>query len=334
MSLKVESVNNCLLCKEEGTLLYDHLSDRFFGSPGTWRLVRCSSDGLVWLTPRPAKEDIPKIYSKYYTHVSDSPGRFTYRIREGLRTAICAAMAGAPSNQAWPWRLAGRVATLFPPLREAGRLGARCLTQKEMGRLLDVGCGDGRFLSLMRSFGWDVRGIDPDPEAARVAKHIHKLNVDCCTLDDIQLPSSAFDVITLHHVIEHAPNPLELLNQCRRLLSASGLLVIVTPNLGSIGHRLFSEKWRDLDPPRHFYLFDARTLSECVTRSGFRILSRTTSARWAYEISKASSNNSSGHGLSPVRRRFVGLCFQFAESFLKYFSRDSGEELVLRASPV
>jgi 2-polyprenyl-3-methyl-5-hydroxy-6-metoxy-1,4-benzoquinol methylase len=335
--LEVEPADKCLLCGDAGTLLYDHLTDRLFGSLGEWRLVRCPHDGLVWLNPRPARQEISKIYSKYYTHsVSDSSNGHSQSIRSELRVAICAAMAGAENRQRWHWKAIGKIATIFPPTRELGRMGARCLTQKQKGKLLDVGCGDGRFLNLMRSFGWDVRGVEPDAEAARIARDVYNLTVDCGTLDDIRIPPSSVDVVTLHHVIEHAPNPIELLQHCRRILTSSGLLVLVTPNLNSIGHRMFCRNWRDLDPPRHFYLFNSRTLSECVIRSGFGILSRRTSGRWAYEIGKFSRALSSNHVSIAAPRMYdkvAGLGFQLAESALKAFQPGSGEELVLLARP-
>jgi len=335
--LEVEHVENCILCGDAGTLLYDHLPDRLFGSPGEWRLVRCPHDGLVWLNPRPAMQEISKIYSNYYTHsVTGSSNGLSQRIRSELRVAICGAMAGAEYTQPWHWKAIGKIATIFPPIRELGRMGARCLTKKQKGKLLDVGCGDGRFLSLMRSFGWDVRGVEPDVEAARIARDVHNLNVDCGTLDDIRIPPSSLDVVTLHHVIEHAPNPIELLQHCRRVLTPSGLLVLQTPNLRSIGHRIFSRDWRDLDPPRHFCLFDPRTLSECVTRSGFRILSCSTSGRWAYHIgavSRALKSENRGFAAPRMRYKIEGLGFHLVESVAKVFRPESGEELVLLANP-
>jgi SAM-dependent methyltransferase len=155
-------------------------------------------------------------------------------------------------------------------------------------------------------------------------------------LDQVDLPAKSFDVVTLHHVIEHAPDPIELLRHCRRVLKPSGLLVLVTPNLSSLGHTVFSRNWRDLDPPRHFYLFNVGTLSECVTRSGFGILWRRTSDRWAYHIGMISRALSSNGGTIAVPRiydKVAGLVLQSTESILKVFRPYAGEELVLFARP-
>jgi len=61
------------------------------------------------------------------------------------------------------------------PIRAAVRkeLAGRSIMYLEgdrRGRLLDVGCGNGQFLSRMKGLGWDVYGTEPDPQAAGIAK--------------------------------------------------------------------------------------------------------------------------------------------------------------------
>src|SRR5208283_4697550 len=114
------------------------------------------------------------------------------------------------------------------------------------------GCGDGRFLALMRDAGWDVYGIEPDPVAAKVAQRELGTSVTVGALEDAGFPDEAFDAVTLSHVIEHVHDPVALLAECRRVLKPDGSVVIVTPNIRSLGHQKFQSLWRGLEPPRHF----------------------------------------------------------------------------------
>lgn len=75
------------------------------------------------------------------------------------------------------------------------------------GRLLDVGCGSGEFLAQMRELGWDVFGVEPDPQAARVAREQFGLTVWPGALAEASFPDGFFDAVTLNHVIEHVADP-------------------------------------------------------------------------------------------------------------------------------
>jgi len=81
--------------------------------------------------------------------------------------------------------------------------------------------------------------------------------------------------------VEHVHDPLGFLVECHRILKSNGQIVLLTPNLKSIGHRLFSDAWFHLDPPRHLYLFSLQTLKICVERANLQIKVIRTTARLA-----------------------------------------------------
>src|SRR5438046_3175301 len=64
----------CRLCGKPGERIYSGLSDKLFGTPGTWTLKQCSRPecGLAWLDPMPLEQDIDKAYTGYHTH-DESP---------------------------------------------------------------------------------------------------------------------------------------------------------------------------------------------------------------------------------------------------------------------
>jgi len=291
--IRLETVSRCLLCGAAGRPAYAGLRDRLFGVEGAWALARCPACGLVWMDPRPTREEIGKVYRGYYTH---GAGKEMPRL-PGLS-------------------LVGRLLGALPAVRDAASLRVMNLTGPP-GSLLDVGCGDGEFLARMRDLGWRVSGVEPDAEAAKRAWTRHGLSVHASLAD---VPGE-FDAVTHAHVVEHVHDPVGLLRECRRLLRPGGRLVAVTPNLRSLGHFVFRGDWLGLDPPRHLTLFTRQTLVRCALAAGFADPSVRSTARWA----RSAWVNSGG-----IRRRTLagGIVFQAVEHLLP----GAGEELVLECA--
>src|SRR5208337_943273 len=135
-------------------------------------------------------------------------------------------------------------------------------------RLLDIGCGNGDFLVNAQEAGWFVSGLEPDPEAAAVARQ-RGLHVTMGTVDVLANEWNSFDAITLSHVIEHVHEPNLLLQAVRRLLKPGGVAYIDTPNIDSRGAHYFGKNWRGLEPPRHLVLFNPASLIALLSALGF-----------------------------------------------------------------
>jgi len=146
------------------------------------------------------------------------------------------------------------------------------------GRLLDVGCGNGDSLVQMSAFGWNVEGIDTNPAMVQVCKE-RELKVIQGTLEDQNFPSDTFDAITVKHVIEHVYDPLGFLKECHRILKPKGQLMILTPNLRSIGHFLFTDAWLGLDAPRHLVVFTSDSLCLVAQQANLEVKSCHSTAR-------------------------------------------------------
>ena len=155
------------------------------------------------------------------------------------------------------------------------------------GRLLDVGCGSGWLLKRMQDLGWRVEGVDFDPVAVENARSA-RLRVRLGTLEAQQYHDNHFDAITMSHLIEHVYDPLRVLCECYRILKPGGRLVVVTPNGESWGHRIFKQCWRGLEPPRHLYIFNVRSLRYLAERVGFSKFKISTTVRDANGIFIAS----------------------------------------------
>jgi 2-polyprenyl-3-methyl-5-hydroxy-6-metoxy-1,4-benzoquinol methylase len=142
--------------------------------------------------------------------------------------------------------------------------------QKSKGSLLDIGCGRGLFLDIMKKDGWRVTGVEFNEETASYAKRAYELNI-ISPQAMMALPDESFDVITLYHVLEHSQDPITVLHTCVRLLKKNGLLVIAVPNLSSLQAVLGRSRWFHLDIPYHLYHFTLAGLRRLLVDNSMRI---------------------------------------------------------------
>jgi 2-polyprenyl-3-methyl-5-hydroxy-6-metoxy-1,4-benzoquinol methylase len=264
----------CALCGHNGKLLYSNQQDRLFGANGLWNLKQCINQdcGLIWLDPMPLKEEIGKAYASYYTHTpldSSQKPRLLRRIRNLIERGYLAKEYNYEiGSRPLLARSLGNLLYLLPIYRREAEAGVRCLPSLPGGRLLDVGCGSGEWLFAMQQRDWQVEGIDFDENAVNVAVQ-RGLRVHCNSLEQHGFPDNYFDAVTSNHLIEHVPDPVQLLVECARILKPGGKLVILTPNNASFTHRIFKQDWRGLEPPRHLHIFSMPSMRRALAMAGF-----------------------------------------------------------------
>ncbi len=139
------------------------------------------------------------------------------------------------------------------------------------GKILDIGCGDGSFLSFMKKRGWQAFGID---SSASTCDYMNAKNLVLIGQDFLESPidKESMDVVTYWYSFEHLSNPVEYLQKTYRVLKNDGILIVSVPNISSM-QAVFSRKhWFHLDLPRHTLHFSPATLREALLKSGFEIL--------------------------------------------------------------
>jgi 2-polyprenyl-3-methyl-5-hydroxy-6-metoxy-1,4-benzoquinol methylase len=141
---------------------------------------------------------------------------------------------------------------------------------KESGRALDLGCGNGAYLLLLKKMGWDVIGVDMNDNVSREVKEA-KIPVLTGELEELKLEENSFDLITLWHVLEHLHDPLKTLKLVHRLVKDDGILFVEVPNNTSALSRLFKSNWFAWDLPRHLCHFSPTSLSKMLNQAGFEI---------------------------------------------------------------
>ena len=139
------------------------------------------------------------------------------------------------------------------------------------GRVLDIGCGRGLFLDVMRNGGWDAVGTELNKETASYATKVYGLEVVTGDLIKHKLDEESLDAININQVLEHLKNPNEVLLECRRLLRRGGLLLISVPDLRSLQFVIGKENWFLLDLPFHLFHFTEEGLVGLLKTHGFEI---------------------------------------------------------------
>ena len=108
---------------------------------------------------------------------------------------------------------------------------------KSDGAVLDLGCGRGEWLSLLRQWGINATGIDSDPEMIRICRDQNlKVIMDDIFVSLDRYEDNSIGVISAFHVIEHLPFKMviQLLTGCKRILKAGGFIILETPNSENI----------------------------------------------------------------------------------------------------
>ncbi|MHC4471668.1 MAG: class I SAM-dependent methyltransferase, partial [Planctomycetota bacterium] len=208
-------------------------------------VVQCGGCGHVYLSPRPADDDLPRLYDEEYYAGSGRVGAYTYADdREDEQVGALRARA----------RLM-RIERLAPP-----------------GRLLEVGCAFGAFLLEARRRGWEVRGVDLSPYAVEACAG-RDVPVDRGTLEDAPLDPESLDVIYLSETVEHLPDPRTTVRAASRALRRGGLIVLGTANHASLARLLRGRRW-GYYMPGHLQYFTAGSLSRLLADEGLPVVRR------------------------------------------------------------
>lgn len=149
------------------------------------------------------------------------------------------------------------------------------------GKVLEVGCSTGLLLSLLKSKGWDVMGVEPSKKAAEVAKG-RGINTIVGIFENVKF-TEKFDLIIFNHVLEHVENPELILEKCYKILSPKGVVLISLPNFDSLSAKIQQENWPLLLPNEHLWHFTPKALKMLLKNLNFGIIyEEESSGVWDY----------------------------------------------------
>jgi hypothetical protein len=162
-------------------------------------------------------------------------------------------------------------------------------------QVLDVGCASGYLAQLLQERGYRVTGVEPDPDAARQARHycdvVYEESAE--RLDALPVPPRSFDIVLFGDVLEHLAHPERALAGARGLLKPAGAVVVSVPNIAHASVRLrllagrFTYTPDGLLDATHLRFFTRRSIIGLARLSGFAV------AR--YDVTQGSPLRLMGH---------------------------------------
>ena len=237
----MKEVTNCPSCNSKNKLALYTVPDRHYGISGNFSYSKCANCGLVYLDPMPSNSELMAFYPEdsYYSYNVEI-SRKEPKWKELLRKALFLEYKTKDPSFANP------------------------------GRMLDIGCGNGWFIYMMRDKGWDVKGVEPSKAGAEAGRRIANLDIHHGDLLSGNYPSEYFDYIRSNHSFEHIPNPNEVLQEIHRILKPNGKAFIGVPNINSLNGKLFGPNWYYLGAPVHTFNYSDKTLPVLLKKNHFK----------------------------------------------------------------
>jgi SAM-dependent methyltransferase len=258
-SLAMEHVGCCLCGNTDGVPVGIGEDFEYRTSNQSFLAVRCPRCQLIYLDPRPTMSELARIYPDTYHAFAFDKERFgiVHMVRSRLEA------------------------------RRMLRAGRHLPAQ---ARILDVGCGDGFHLDLLRRYGprgWQLFGVDVDPRAVAAARR-RGLDVELSTIENASIELGSIDLVLCIQTIEHVSDPVALVRSIAAVLRPGGRLYLITDSTDSPDFRLNKGRhWGGYHFPRHWNLFNKTSMRKLAQCGGLDVeeLGTTTSpVNWTYSV--------------------------------------------------
>jgi SAM-dependent methyltransferase len=225
--------------------------------------------------PAIAPSTHPEFYCPVCMHAASSDiveNFYSYSLRECEGCRLQFWEPRQMPDARWYSAMCGERNSRLFPLEPGHNFFLRDALAPQCGRLLDVGCGTGNFLTAATDAGYSVSGIELDPAAARFAvEHCPRGRVFPLPLESFRArhPNEIFDIVTFFEVLEHQANPAAFMQEIRSCLRPRGFIALSVPN---------RQRWQTsmdaLDyPPNHFLRWNPQSLQIAMKAHGFSVLS-------------------------------------------------------------
>lgn len=242
MTLQLVDVS-CALCGSSTPEMMASGRDfEYATTPETFSYCRCKSCGHWYLNPRPSIKDLNVIYPENY-----------YAFTSGMNPVV----------------------QKFRAFWEQKKVESyRRLIGEGQRRILDVGCGEGRFLSILKKYGfsqWQLCGLDFDEDAVKKCRD-RGFEAVSKRIEDFTEGNGTFDAVMMLQLIEHVEDPAVIARRVFELLKPGGYFIIETPNIDSLDFHWFKKSyWGHFHFPRHWHLFSTQSLKGMLESAGFKV---------------------------------------------------------------
>jgi len=246
----------CISCESNEQRFLFEVKGRLHGVEvsSTFTYVQCKQCGLVFMQPQIPSEQLKEFYATDY-----APHQVV-KLSENKETDPKKSWYRRMSTYLYDQRSIAYVPSF---IREALNIKSR---------VLDVGCGNGRFLNdLKKETGCQTFGVDISDLAVNAAKESYDLEIIKGTTEDLTFPNDSFDLITAWWSLAHVYDPVEELQRFLKFLKGDGYCILGIPNFNSFNAKFFKGRWFHLDPPRHLYIFSPHSITNILKNNGFSV---------------------------------------------------------------
>ncbi|MBN2093413.1 class I SAM-dependent methyltransferase [candidate division KSB1 bacterium] len=234
----------CDLCLHTKFKKCDKFTQRLGIDPNRSFIVKCLKCGLVSLFPTPDDQALSQIYSGYAA--------------KGNRVEV----EQFRVNNIYPRKM--KILQKYVPNK---------------AKILDIGAGLGGFVSVAQKKGFQVTGVELEKGQVNLAKEVFQVELINESFEAFsEHDSQKYDVVHLHHVLEHLRNPRTILEKIRTKLNKNGILLLEVPNeffyLSQEIKILLKKKKPNIsyEPYHHLYFFSPVTFHKLISASGYSIL--------------------------------------------------------------
>lgn len=199
-----------------------------------YRIVKCNQCGLVYSDPVLNQDQISQLYNQ---------SLFTYKDRVNDLTK-----------------------TYGYYLRQLGKYKVK------KNQLLEIGCGNGFFLSEAKQQGYQlVWGVEPSQDAINQAPVGLKKYIKHAVFNQKLFAKNSFDVICFFQTFDHIGEPNQFLNDCHYYLKLGGLILAINHNVDSLQSKILKEHSPIIDI-EHTYLYNLKTMRLIFQKNKFQVV--------------------------------------------------------------
>jgi SAM-dependent methyltransferase len=298
----------CPICKSRQYIGYKEIRTIQLPKEEKYSIVKCLKCGMIFLNPRISKKFIKNYYS---------PNYYCYHNK--------------PSNETLKQSILNRLE--YGYFKKALDLIEKNIKIKKTTRILDIGCGSGTMLYMLKKkYGCHVLGYDINERIEQFEKGKYSIIITN------KMPKEKFDLIISWHFLEHDYAPLVTLKKILRILDDDGKCIFQVPNIESKIAKIIGRYWRGYDPPRHLNYFSGESFKKIFKKAGFQpkkiIYSRLPGLSFPTWISFFSPklSNSRAENLNILQILFVVIFLKFTgfafETFYNALSKKDTITLV------
>ncbi|HEX4217976.1 MAG TPA: class I SAM-dependent methyltransferase, partial [Acidimicrobiales bacterium] len=234
---------DCPFCGSERIRLRVRCSDLLRHKPGVFVLDRCDDCGLVFQNPRLSPAGLDYYYRDFYDGLGEGQAAAIWDIGDSTYLKRAETVRAVTSPERW----------------------------------LDVGTGHGHFCLLASTVLPDTRfdGLDMGESVEEAERRQWITTGHRGTFPELA-PSLAgqYDVVSMHHYLEHTLDPLAELDSAAQVLADGGHLLIELPDPESTWGRWLGRYWLPWFQPQHLHLMSIGILERALVERGFTIVDR------------------------------------------------------------